>query len=277
MPEKNTLSELIDIAKHVPVESLEKAINSLREIIDEADKHKSVPTCPHCGANGVVRNGHKDGRQRYLCHGCGKAFNETTGTTMSYSHSSDAVWTQVVSDTLNGVAISDTASALDLSREVVFNMRHKILLAMETEERTFPTVLEGVCELDETFVLESMKGSKLPDEYWRKARKHGAKARKRGLSNEQICICAGVSRDNEEAISLTVNRATPSSEEITAVFGGRLADGTLILCDGAKGYGVLEKENSCSIASASGHKQNKSGFYNINSNVNNLASSGLTI
>jgi hypothetical protein len=211
----------------------------------------------------VVRNGHKDGRQRYLCHGCGKAFNETTGTAMSYSHSSEAVWTQVVSGTLDGVAISGTADALDLSREVVFNMRHKILLAMEAEEQIAPTVLGGVCELDETFVLESMKGSKLPDGYWREPRKHGAEAQKRGLSNEQVCICAGVAR-GEGAVSLTVNRATPSSEEIAAVFGGRLAGGTLVLCDGAKGYGVLEKDCACSIASASGQERGESGFYNIN-------------
>ncbi|MGC8836985.1 MAG: transposase-like zinc-binding domain-containing protein [Anaerolineae bacterium] len=27
------------------------------------------PSCPHCGATHVIRNGHKDGRQRWVCVG----------------------------------------------------------------------------------------------------------------------------------------------------------------------------------------------------------------
>jgi hypothetical protein len=36
--------------------------------------------------------------------------------------------------------------------------------------------------------LESLKGRKIPENYYRKPRKHGAKAAKPGLSNEQICV-----------------------------------------------------------------------------------------
>jgi hypothetical protein len=50
----------------------------------------------------------------------------------------------------------------------------------------------SVCELDETFVLESYKGSEIPLDFYRKPRNHGAKSSKRGLSSEQICICADI-------------------------------------------------------------------------------------
>ena len=41
--------------------------------------------CPHCQSQTIVKNGkdyHQDGKviQNYLCKGCGKRFNERTGT-----------------------------------------------------------------------------------------------------------------------------------------------------------------------------------------------------
>jgi transposase-like protein len=40
------------------------------------------PSCPHCGATHVIRNGHKDGRQRWVCRACGRSFGPTFGTPM---------------------------------------------------------------------------------------------------------------------------------------------------------------------------------------------------
>ncbi|BBM72066.1 IS1 family transposase [Rhodothermus marinus] len=38
------------------------------------------PPCPHCGHKHTVRNGRKDGRQRWVCRGCGRSFGPTFGT-----------------------------------------------------------------------------------------------------------------------------------------------------------------------------------------------------
>ncbi len=40
------------------------------------------PLCPHCGGRHVIRNGHKDGRQRWVCRECGRSFGPTFGTAM---------------------------------------------------------------------------------------------------------------------------------------------------------------------------------------------------
>ena len=40
------------------------------------------PSCPHCGATHVIRNGHEDGRQRWVCRTCGRSFGPTFGTPM---------------------------------------------------------------------------------------------------------------------------------------------------------------------------------------------------
>ena len=161
------------------------------------------------------------------------------------SRSSKAVWKQVISDTVEGVAIDRTAESLCLSHSTVFNMRHKILYAVERSLIESPVALSGVCELDETYVLESVKGRKIPADYYRKARKHGAVAAKRGLSEEYICVCTSVTGEAKN-ISLAVNRATPSKQEILDVFGERVSENTVILCDGSQTYGALE--DRCTVA-----------------------------
>ena len=83
-------------------------------------------------------------------------------------------------------------------------------LAVQTE---YTVKLGGVSELDETFVLDSYKGKKLPENVNRKPRKHGESAQKAGLSKEYVCICTGIERKGA-AMALTVNRAKPSSQEL---------------------------------------------------------------
>jgi hypothetical protein len=48
----------------------------------------------------------------------------------------------------------------------------------------------------------------------------------------------GVMRDGK-IYTKSVNRATPGIRDIEEVFAGHFGEGTLVLCDGAKSYGVL--------------------------------------
>lgn len=170
------------------------------------------------------------------------------------------MWKQVIRDTVDGVPIDRTAGNLELHHETVFNMRHKILYCLEQEEIRNPTRLVGVCEADETYLLDSYKGKKLAPDIGHKPRKHGAVATKPGLSKEYVCVCAGVERDGR-AISLAVNRSTASKEDIDQVFGDRVSNKTVVLSDGAKGYGILEKDGKCTVLNA---KASDDSFFNIN-------------
>ena len=124
-------------------------------------------------------------------------------------------------------------------------MRHKILYAIERSLIESPVALSGVCQTDETYVLESVKGRKIQDDYHRKARKHGAVAAKRGISDEYICVCTSVTGEAKN-VSLAMNRATPSKQEIIDVFGDRVSESTVVLCDGNQSYGALE--DKCIVA-----------------------------
>ena len=162
--------------------------------------------------------------------------------------------------------MADTAKQLDINEHTVFNMRHKIMLAMARLEETDPTILREISELDETYVLESQKGTKMEDGD-RSARKRGGKATKRGLSNEQVCIFAGVQREGA-AYMKCVNHGKPSKSEIAEAFEGHTADDTMYMTDGLTGYSALEQMASCKVVNA---KKVDSSFYHIN-HVNNLHS-----
>lgn len=77
-------------------------------------------------------------------------------------------------------------------------------------------------ELDETFVLECYKWKTLPEIVGRKARKHDAKAQKRGISNEYVCICTGIQRKGN-AYATTTNRVKPDAEEFVGLFADHIA------------------------------------------------------
>jgi transposase-like protein len=256
------LKTLIELVRRLPEGKLDEAIERIQEIKQAGEEEDKlvVPKCPHCGGDTVVKNGHNHDRQQYLCRDCGKSFCGTTNSAVCHSHSGETVWKQVIHDTVNGVAIDKTAGSLGLHHETVFNMRHKILYSLEQNNKNNPIILSGVCEADETYLLESEKGRKIPPDYHRKARKHGAVAGKRGISDEYICVCAGIERDGG-AFSMAVNRASPTKDEIMRVFGGKVSSQTLILCDGSKSYDILSREGKCTVINAG---PDNSGFNHIN-------------
>jgi len=261
-----TLKDIIGLTKEIPAKYFEETFEKLKEIKEkaEAEEETGEESCPKCESRQIVRNGKRRGKQAYKCRACGKSFVETAGTAIENSHSSETVWKSVISDTVEGISLDKTADALDLTHSTVFNMRHKILYCIEQAICADPVALDGVCETDETYVLESVKGSKILDGYHRKPRKHGAKASKPGISEEYVCVCASITGAGK-SVAVSVNRAMPSKSEIAEVFGDRITDDTLILCDGSKNYDVLNEK--CTVAHT--ERINKvNGFHSFIKNRN---------
>ena len=260
------ISELLELVKKLPEDCIDDTINYVKEKINESNVNKSVPPCPKCKSESVSRFGRKRDKKRYLCKDCGKTFVDSTNTVMYHSHYGEAVWKQVIDDTISGTPLCNTAASLEMSESTAFRMRHKVLMALEANESSNPTVLNGVCELDETYVLESYKGKKLPEDFWRKPRIHGAKAQKSGLSKEYVGICAGVQREGK-AISQSVTRSVPGKDDVISVFGGSIKPDSIIMYDGLKSYIALGKECQCPVKDVFDEqaiKEDEKGFYNIN-------------
>lgn len=254
--------KLIDQIKQLSEDNITTLLDAVRLML-ASQKEPSKPDCPYCGSPNIIRYGHKCNKQRFLCKSCDRTFVPTTNTIMSHSHFPADVWKEVIADTIHGNAIDYSAIRLGLYHQSVFDMRHKILLALQELPDIKNTLLGGVSELDETFVLDCHKGKKLDATVDRKARTHGAKAQKRGISNEYVCICAGIQRDGC-AYAGTVNRAKPDAGELKQLFGGHIADGTLILCDGLRSYNALSSIAECTIKDCACFVEEEKCFFHLN-------------
>ena len=244
---ESKLKTLFEYVKTLCESDLDKIINFVLGIVSVSQQHLiDRPECPHCKNSYVIKYGHKGGKQRFLCKNCGQTFMHTTNTLMANSHYGASTWTDFIKDTLSGVSLDESAENLGFSHQTAFTMRHKVLLALQDMISLNPVVLSGIAELDETFVLDCYKGKSVPEEAGRNARKHGAKALKRGISSEYVAICTGVQRDGA-VIAQTVNRAKPTCEELKQVFDGHMANNTLVMTDGLKSYGILKTIVDCAV------------------------------
>lgn len=244
----------------------EKDIISLLDTVTLMTRESApdaISRCPYCGSPVVIRYGHKRGKQRFFCKSCAKTFVSTTHTIMSNSHFPEQAWREAIRDTVRGNAIDYTAAKLGCSHQAVFGMRHKILMALQQLPEACCICLGEVSEFDETYVLDCYKGKKLDSSLARNARKHGAKAVKRGISSEYVCICTGIQRKGE-AIAASVNRAKPSARELLSIFEGHIADGTLALCDGLRSYHALPGIADCTVRDCTEPTGADVCFFNLN-------------
>lgn len=199
---------------------------------------KSCPCCKSADAV-FIKKGFSGRKQRYQCKTCGKKFTYDAGKITAFSHQSEDKWAVFIEDTLSLKTLDQCAEHIAVCHSTAFFMRQKFLAFLE--EAVKSNQLNGLIEADETYVLEGHKGI---HETGRKPRNHGETATKRGLSNEQMCICVATDRDGN-VVAKCVNRAKPSSENIKAAIGDSIVENSVFQCDGATAYNKLVTEKSC--------------------------------
>ena len=148
--------------------------------VDEARR------CPHCASEGAVSRGMARGLRRYQCKGCGRTFNALSGTPLSGLHHKER-WLSFGASLAKGETVKASAARCDVAVSTAFRWRHRFLAAARSDSE----VLKGIVEADETYVLESRKGAR---GLGRKARRRGGKAKKRGLSREQVPVLMAADR-----------------------------------------------------------------------------------
>jgi len=262
------LASLIASIKRLGETDIDRIIQFVFGLLTVTTSLPDRPACPHCRSAHIIKFGHRNGKQRFLCKDCQRTFMHSTNTIMQNSHFGRSVWADFIKDTVTGVSLDKSAETFGFSHATSFNMRHKVLMAIQDSLANNPVELSGIVELDETFVLESQKGTQIPESADRPARKHGAKARKRGISNEYIAICTGVQRDGGVVVA-SVNRAKPSKVELDSVFRTHIANDSLLLTDGLRSYSVLSDIPGCSVVDV--NAEICKGVFNLNT-VNGLHS-----
>lgn len=192
--------------------------------------------CPHCGHPKYVKLGFDKGAQRYKCKSCKRNFTEYTGTWMAGIHKKDKIDEYMVL-MLEEKSLDKIKIALKINKKTAFDWRHKILSSLNEIEKDSFT---GITESDETFLLHSEKGKRSLS---RKGRKRGTKAKKRGISNEQVAIIVTADRAGQQELSVaTLGRIKKT--DIEKSIGERVCDKTVLCSDSHVSYKGFAIDNS---------------------------------
>lgn len=220
--QKQILLGILQETTTTPPTTVENTLTSMEEIRG-ARFHDGL-NCPHCNVHGKFKkNGTYRGRQRYLCKSCDRTFNDFTSTPLHGTKYPEK-WAAYLQAMEQGFSLRKCAQEVGITLPTSFEWRHKILHALSAIRNQS---LEGIVESDETYVLYSEKGKhNLP----RKARKRGGVAKKRGISNEQVCVL--VARDRtKQTLSQVVTFGRLDAATLDHVLTSYLQPGVILCTD----------------------------------------------
>lgn len=188
--------------------------------------------CCHCNGTDVVRNGKRNGVQRYLCRNCKKSFSDLTNSATYRSKMGLDKWLKYAKCMLNGYSIRKSAEEVEINIATSFYWRHKILNCIS--EFLGVGSVDGVVEADEVFFAYSYKGTK-PANMPRPSRKRGKQVKKRGISKEQVCVGTALDRQGNIIIELLcTGRVT--ANELERLYENRIGEHSILCTDSHKSY-----------------------------------------
>ena len=126
-----------------------------------ANQDTNTVFCPVCGSIKIIKNGTKNGRQRYKCKDCAKTFGDTIGTVAFRSKLSVAKWIELIKLTLQRESCRTIAKELGINKQTVLHNRHRIcsvLHQLVSNQDDFKSLAES----DEYYYPLSFKDIKDP-------------------------------------------------------------------------------------------------------------------
>ena len=180
----------------------------------------------------ISRNGKYNDKQRYLCKNCRKTFTYFTNSATYKSKKPLDKWMKYVKCMLSGYSIRKYAEIVEINIATSFFWRHKILNCISA----FLGIgsVDGVVEADEVFFAYSYKGTK-PINMPRPSRKRGKQVKKRGISNEQVCVATALDRQRNLIIELLCT-GRMTSDELKKLYNNRIGEASILCTDSYKSY-----------------------------------------
>ncbi|TVP84516.1 MAG: IS1595 family transposase [Alkalicoccus sp.] len=252
------------------------ASSSTGTVLEEISerKHKAGYRCPACESQHIVRfgtyativDGEPVKKQRYRCKACSITFTDLTNTTLYRTRRLNQ-WMKFIECMLEGFFLRKSAALVgNVTHVTLFYWRHKLLSSLKQMEIAN---FQGIVEMDETYFLYSEKGQrKIRD---RKARKRGGAAKKRGISNEQVCVLVARDRD-KVTFSQTLGIGRLTKVQLHNAIGHKLSKENVLCTDAWRAFKTYATEKGMPIYQfKSDGKVRTKGLYHIQ-NVNNYHS-----
>jgi transposase-like protein len=190
--------------------------------------------CPRCGCPRAHRCGQASGLQRFRCLGCGRSYNALTGTPLARLRKKER-WLAYLQCVLDSRTVREAARVVGVHRTTSFRWRHRFVPGAMRDR---PTTLTAIVEADETYRLESQKGSR---NMTRKPRKRGGVAKMRGISGELDCLL--VARDRTgQTLDFHTGRGQVTVAQLKKCLKPVLLPDVLLISDSALSYRHFAKQ-----------------------------------
>jgi transposase-like protein len=190
--------------------------------------------CPRCGYPRAHRCGQASGLQRFRCLGCGRSYNALTGTPLARLRKKEH-WLAYLQCVLESRTVREAARVVGVHRTTSFRWRHRFVPGAMRDR---PATLSAIVEADETYRLESQKGSRTMT---RKPRKRGGVATKRGINKEHDCLL--VARDRSgQTLDFHTGRGQVTAGQLHACLKPVLPADVLLISDSALSYRHFAKQ-----------------------------------
>jgi len=190
-----------------------------------------TPPCPHCRCVRVHRCGQASGLQRWRCLACRRSFNALTGTPLARLRKRE-LWLPYLGCVLESRTVRKAAEQIDVSPSTSFRWRHRFVPGAARER---PAALSGMVEADETYLLESQKGSRRLN---RPARRRGGVARRRGINREHDCLL--IARDrSRQTLDFHTGRGPVTTSQLERCLTPVLEPDVLLISGSAKAYAAF--------------------------------------
>lgn len=184
--------------------------------------------CPHCGCARMHRIGSASGLQRFRCLGCRRSFNALTGTPLARLRKR-ACWLPYLQCLLESRTVRDAARVTGVHRSTSFRWRHRFAPAAARQR---PARLSAIVEADETYRLESQKGSR---QLTRAPRLRGGVARRRGINQEHDCLLVACDRSGQ-SLDFHTGRGPVTAIQLRTCLEPVLPRDVLLISDSAAAY-----------------------------------------
>lgn len=223
-------SSLLNALTHLSDDS--QIIECIESYFDEDGK------CPYCRHAHYYRHGFASGLQRYRCISCKRTFNALTFTPLARLRHKDK-WLNYLRALKESLTVRKAAAQVGINRKTSFRWRHRFLALISKDH---PNVLHGITEADETYLLESQKGSR---HLVRKPRKRGGKASRRGISRELVCIL--IARDRADStVDFVTGMGPIRTSDLKKTLKSVLDKDALLVSDGHTAYKTFCKNEKFS-------------------------------
>ncbi len=209
-----TFKSILEFQKHFNTEE------KCREFLEQ-QRWNGTPACPHCASINVVRFATNNRVFKCREKECRQKFSVTVGTIYENTKLPLTKWflaTYILSVHSKGISSLQLASWLGITQKSAWHLNHRIRKMLTNNA---PELLEGICEVDETYV-----GG-------RESNKHKSKRTPKGSPSKKAMVLGAIQRGGR-----VITKVIPQTniENVTEAIKEFVAPETIMVTDESHAY-----------------------------------------